>query len=221
MNWELPLLLGFFLLLSTWNSSPLTDHYFFIDSYGIKHHILTPYVSDHNAATNLTNFLFTRYENPWMEYAEFNIIFVAGVFITLQQEPIRLYLRNRTWALVQVNLEKYLYSHLQNTSRVFKLGYVKQNDDLVIGPSLIVFTHKKLKKPSKVFFIIFSLLILFSFYSQNAYAALAQFVDGNQFTGLSTNCAARSAVATLSTSLPAASSSTPNKIGRASCRERV
>ena len=98
MNWELPLLLGFFLLLSTWNSSPLTDHYFFIDSYGIKHHILTPYVSNHNAATNLTNFLFTRYENPWMEYTEVNIIFVAVVF-----NPVApLYLDQSVWRIVDI-----------------------------------------------------------------------------------------------------------------------
>jgi len=209
MNWELPLLLGFLLLFSAWVSFPLTDNYFFIDSYGIKHHILTPEISDHNAANNLTNILFTRYESPWMEYAGINMIFVAGIFIILQQEPVRLYLRNRTWALAPVNLEKYLHNHLQSKSKVFNLGCGKQNNDLAMW-QLIFFT-KRLKKSSKVF-VFLSLLILFSFYSQNAYAATAEFVDGNQFTGLSTDCASRSTISTLNTSLPAASSSTPNII---------
>ncbi|HXV38265.1 MAG TPA: hypothetical protein VD699_01635, partial [Nitrosopumilaceae archaeon] len=212
MNWEIPLLLGFLLLFSAWVSFPLSDHYFFIDSHGIKHHILTPEISDHdNVADSLTNILFTRYENPWMEYAGINIVFVAGIFITLQQEPVRLYLRNRMWALTLFNLETHSHGHLQNGSKVFNLVYGNRNNDLVIWPSLIFFTYKS-KKLSKVFFVIFSLLILFSFYSQNAYAATAQFVDGSQFTDLSTNCPTRSTVATLNTSLPAASSSTPNII---------
>jgi len=213
MNWEVPLLLGFLLLFSAWVSFPLTDQYFFIDSHGIKHHILTPDISDHdNVADNLTNMLFTRYENPWMGYVGINIIFVAGIIITLQQEPVRLYLRNRIQTLIPFNLKKYSYDQLQNESKIFCLICGKRNNDLAMGPSLIFFTHKELKKSSKVFFIIFTLIILFSFYSQNAYAATAQFVDGGQFTGLSTNCASRSTVATLNTSLPAASSSTPNII---------
>jgi len=212
MNWEVPLLLGFLLLFSAWVSFPLTDQYFFIDSNGIKHHILTPEKSDHNdIEDNLTNILFTRYENPWMEYTGINIIFVAGIFIILQQEPVRLYLRNRIWALILFNLEKHSHGHLQNESKVFNLVYRNRNNDLAMWPSLIFFNHKELKKPSKVFFIILS-FILFSFYSQDAYAATAQFVDGGQFTGVSTNCASRSTVATLNTSLPAASSSTPNII---------
>ena len=170
MNWEVPLLLGFLLLFSAWISFPLTDHYFFVDSHGVKHHILTPEILDHdNAADNLTNILFTRYENPWMEYTGINIIFVAGIFIILQQEPVRLYLRKimRTWPL---DLEKYSYSHLLNESKIFNFVYRKRNNDLVMWPSLIFFTHKKLKKSSKVFFMIFSLLIFFSSYSVFVYA---------------------------------------------------
>lgn len=213
MNWEVSLLLGFLLLFSAWISFPSADNYFFIDSHGIKHHILTPEILDHdNAADNLTNMLFTRYENPWMEYTGINIIFVAGISIRLQQEPVRLYLRIRIWALIKFNLEKYSHIHLQNKFKVFNFVYKRQNNDFVSHPSLIFFTHKESKKLSKVFFIIFSLLILFSFYSHNAYAATAQFVDGGQFTVLSTNCASRSTVATLNTSLPAASSSNPNII---------
>jgi len=171
MNWEVPLLLGFLLLFSACVSFPLTDQYFFIDSNGIKHHILTPEISDYdNAADNLTNILFTRYENPWVEYAGTNIIFVAGIFIILQQEPVRLYLRNRMHALISFNLEKHSHGHLQNESKVFNLVYRNRNNDLAMWPSLIFFNHKELKKSSKVFFMIFSLLILFSFYSLTVYA---------------------------------------------------
>ena len=213
MNWEVPLLLGFLLLFSAWVSFPLADQYFFIDSHGIKHHILTPEKSDHdNVADNLTNMLFTRYENPWIEYAGINIIFVAGIFIILQQEPVGLYLRNRIWTLISFNLKKYSHGHLQNKYKVFNLVYRNRNNDLAMGPSLIFFNYKELKKSFKVFFIIFTLLILFSSYSQDAYAATAQFVDGSQVLNLSINCALRSTIATLNTSLPAASSSTPNII---------
>ncbi|MGI0009633.1 MAG: hypothetical protein ACRD92_08440 [Nitrosopumilaceae archaeon] len=170
MNWEVPLLLGFLLLFSAWVSFPSADHYFFVDSHGIKHHILTPELLDHdNAADNLSNILFTRYENPWMEYTGINIIFVAGIIIILQQEPVWLYLRNRMWAL-PLDLEKYSKGHLQNESKIFNFVYRKRNNDLAMWPSLIFFTHKNLKKSSKVFFIIFSLLILFSFYSVFVYA---------------------------------------------------
>lgn len=212
LNWEVPLLLGFLLLFSAWITFPLTGNYFFIDSHGVKHHVLTPAVSNHDAANNLTNLLFTKYEDPWMDYTGINIIFVAGIFIILPQEPIRLCLTNRVWASVRVNLEKCLHGILQNRSKDLDIEYGKGNNDHAIWQSLIFFTPKKLIKSSKVFFIFFSILILLSFYSQNAYAAIANFVDGNQFTGLSTNCNARSTVATLSTSLPAASSSNPNII---------
>jgi len=211
MNWEITLLLGFLLLFSAWVSFPLTDNYSFIDSHGIKHHILTPVISDYNSSENLTNILFARYENPWIDYTGFNIIFIAGIFIVLQQEPIRLYLRNRMRALVLGNLQNHLHYILQNKSEDLDFGYWKRNNDLSIRRSLIFFTSKRLKK-SYVFFIFFSILILFSFYSQNAYAAIANFVDGNQFTGITTNCNARSIIATLSTSLPAASGSNPNLI---------
>ena len=209
MNWEIPLLLGFFLLFSAWISFPLTDNYFFIDSHGIKHHILTPTRSDYNSAENLTNVLFTRYENPWIDYTEINIILVAGVFLILQQEPARLYLRKSIWVL-STDLEEYLHTLLQKKSK--DLGNWKRNNYLSIISFLIFFTPKRLTKPFRFFILFFSILILFSFCSQNAYAALANFVDGNQFTGLTTNCNARSTVATLSTSLPAASSSKPNLI---------
>ena len=212
MNWEVPLLLGFLLLLSAWVSFPLADQYFFIDSHGVKHYILTPEISGHdNVTDDLTNILFTRYENPWMEYTGINMIIVAGIFIILQQEPVPLYERNRILALIPFNLEKYSGRHLEVESKVFNLGYRKRNNDLVILQSMIV-TRKEFKKPLKDFSMIFSLLILCLLFSQESFAATAEFVDGNQFTGLSTNCASRSTISTLNTSLPAASSSTPNII---------
>lgn len=44
------------------------------------------------------------------------------------------------------------------------------------------------------------------------YAVSADFVDGTQVTNMSTNCASRTTIATLSTTLPAASSGSPNII---------
>ena len=207
MNWETPLLFGFFLLFSACIAFPINDDFSFIDSQGVKHHVLAPISTDSNNVNDITNVLFTRYENPWIDYAGINIIFVAGIIISIRKEPARLYLSNRTWGVV-TNLEKYFQEFLQKKST--SLVYKKQNKKLLV-PCCLNFTVGRLTKSTKFFFIFVSVLILISS-SHNAYAALANFVDGNQFTDLSTNCNARSTVATLSTSLPAASNSNPNII---------
>ena len=66
MGWEISFLLGFLLLFSVCVSFPSDDHYFFTDSLGIKHYVLTPEILDYgNSVDDLTNALFTKYEDPW------------------------------------------------------------------------------------------------------------------------------------------------------------
>jgi len=69
--WGVPFLLGSILLFSAWVSFPSDNNYFFTDSNGVRHYILTPEISDYdNAIDNLTNVLFIKYENPWAAYAD-------------------------------------------------------------------------------------------------------------------------------------------------------
>ena len=71
MDWAGALLVGFLLLFSTWSTIPSDNQFFYLDSEGIKHFVLTPAVSAFdNALDRITNVLFTRYDDPWTAYTE-------------------------------------------------------------------------------------------------------------------------------------------------------
>ncbi|HSB56268.1 MAG TPA: hypothetical protein VLD38_00455 [Nitrosopumilaceae archaeon] len=213
MKWEVPLLLGFLLFFSTWNSLPFTNSYYF-DSNNTKHYILTSGVSSyHNDVDSLTNVLFIKYEDPWNTPHEISVVLSAGIFLVLLvHESIQFYLKNKILTLSKFNLKKYLNRSLNEPQNLdVTLQHPRDNSLSNLSLKHSLFVTKKLKS-SKVFYAFFSLLILFSFCSQSVYAITAQFVDGGQLTGLSIDCASRSTVATLNTSLAAASSSTPNII---------
>ena len=175
MKWEVPLLLGFLLFFSIWISLPVTNNYYF-DANSIKHYILVPAAfSYHNDVDNLTNILFIKYENPWDAQSEIAIILFTGIFVLLLiHESVQLYLRYKILPSLKFNLLKYFghtlnkFNNLNNTKNHYN------NYDSVPKPTLnysLIRIHK-LTKSTKVFSIIFSLLILSSFYPVFVFAII-------------------------------------------------
>ena len=85
MGWEISFLLGFLLLFSVCVSFPSDDQYFFTDSHGIKHYVLTAEILDYgNSVDNLTNVLFTKYEDPWETRSSlFTVVYFSLFFVSL------------------------------------------------------------------------------------------------------------------------------------------
>jgi hypothetical protein len=139
------------------------------------------------------------------------VLFTGILSFFLINGTVQLYLRNRILTISKFNIQSCLDLFLKRWTNLKTVQ--DQIDDQYYVSTIILNNHLfksyKIKK-SKVFPIIFFVLFLFSFFFHDVYAAMAEFVDGNQFTGLSTNCSSRSTVATLNTSLPAATSSNPN-----------
>ena len=211
MKWEVQLLLGFLLSFSTWVSLPVSSNYYF-DSNNVKHYLLTPALSSYgNDVDNLTNILFIKYDNPWQAQSE-TVPFTGIFLLILLSGAVQLFLGNRILVVSKFNIQKFLDLFLEKHVNFSTLrDHVDQSHVSTLVLNNCLFKSYKIKKP-KVFPVIFFTLFLFSFFSNDVYAATAQFSDGNQLTGLSANCAARSTIGTLNTSLPAASSSTPNII---------
>ena len=165
MKWEVPLLLGFLLFFSTWISLPVTNNYYF-DSNNIKHYILTPASSYQNDVDNLTNILFIKYENPWDAHSEIVIILFTGIFVLLLiPESSQLYLRYKILTSLKFNLLKYFGCTLNKSGNLNTTQKHYDEDDFVLTHTLnySFFRTDKLKKSSKGFSLIFS-LVLFSFY---------------------------------------------------------
>ncbi|MGQ0795784.1 MAG: hypothetical protein ACT4N5_06350 [Nitrosopumilaceae archaeon] len=212
MKWEVSLLLGFLLFFSIWVSLPATSNFYF-DSNNVKHYVLTPALSSYgNDIENLTNVLFIKYDDPWQAQSEIVVLFTGILLLFLARGTVQLYLRNRILTISKFNIQKCFNLFLERCTDLKTTGI--HDDQCYISTHFLnnhLFKSYKIKK-SKVFPVIFFMLFLFSFFSHDVYGGTAQFSDGGQLTGLSTNCAARSTIGTLSTSLPAASSSTPNII---------
>ena len=172
MKWEVPLLLGFLLFFSIWISLPVTNNYYF-DANSIKHYILVPAAfSYHNDVDNLTNILFIKYENPWDTQSEIAIPLFTGIFVLLLiHESVQLYLRYKILTSLKFNLLKYFGRTLNKSSnlKTTQKQYDNYNSELTHSFNYSLFKIHKLKKSTKVFSIIFSLLILFSFYSVFVY----------------------------------------------------
>ena len=166
MKWEVPLLLGFLLFFSTWISLPVTNNYYF-DSNNIKHYILAPASSSYqNDVDNLTNILFIKYENPWDSHSEFVKILFTGIFVLLLiPESAQIYLRYKILTSLKFNLLKYFGRTLNKSGNLNTTQKHYDDNDCVLTPPLnySFFRTDKLKKSSKGFSLIFS-LVLFSFY---------------------------------------------------------
>ncbi len=72
MNWEMPLLLGFIIILGGVAGTPDIDHNFVTDENGLRHYTLIPeYTHLDNPYNDLTTVSLLRYENAWNVLDEF------------------------------------------------------------------------------------------------------------------------------------------------------
>jgi len=138
MKWEVPLLLGFLLFFSTWNSLPVTNGYYF-DSNNIKHYILTQTVSSyHNDIDNLTNILFIKYENPWNAHNQIVIILVTDIFILQTiNESVQIYIQDKILILSKSKFRKHFYFILLIKSHNLREPFKKdcrKHDSLIPTP---------------------------------------------------------------------------------------
>jgi len=172
VDWAGALLVGFLLLFSTWSTIPSDNQFFYLDSEGIKHYILTPAVSAFdNAIDRITNVLFTRYDDPWTAYTETAALVVVGVFIVLlTQQTLRLYLLNQMKTLV--NLGK--ISKRINFGDSSKFFSFCESEELKNFLCLNYFSNKKIKFKNlisfKIITIFFVILLLSPFYTYQTFA---------------------------------------------------
>ncbi len=121
MKWELPLLLGFILLFSAWVSFPSDNQYFYVDSEGIKHYILTPEISDYdNSLNNLTNVLFNRYENPWITPDTFIAILLGFNILIIMNRSVLFYFIYKLNILLR----------LQNNFQIENIDYYAKHQEI-------------------------------------------------------------------------------------------
>jgi len=84
MQWEIPVLLSFLLLFNIGLVDSPSNTNFVIDSYGVKHYVLTPAVSNHNKYfEGLTNVLFQKYENPWEQNDTALVVGSMAIFLLI------------------------------------------------------------------------------------------------------------------------------------------
>ena len=92
MKWEIPLLLGFFLLFSLWFQFPASDDFSYIDSDGIKHHVAVSTNYETESFDELSYLFSIKYESPWdnskSTFDIIGLIILVGISIIILRESI-------------------------------------------------------------------------------------------------------------------------------------
>jgi len=157
MKWELPLLLGFILLFSAWISFPSDNQYFYFDSEGIKHYILTPEISDYdNSLNNLTNVLFNRYENPWITPDTFIPILLGSSILCVMNRSV---LFDFIYKL-KISFKLQNNFQIENIDNCTKHQEIEQNNQKNLFFNYLISNKLNIKKILSIY-VLTSFLIIF------------------------------------------------------------
>ena len=182
MGWQISFLLGFFLLFSICISLPSDDQYV-TNSFGIKHYVLTPEILDASSSgDDLTNVLFTKYEDPWEVKSIFIIGYLTLLFVSLYLLLTIYHTRSTVFSKLKIKnsyfsnkklLLDFSTDNVPNNLKQFKIIVVHSKHSKTFTKYLTFSFSKKFKLKKlnkKISFFIFVFLLSSTFYISPAFA---------------------------------------------------